>query len=920
MKIRDYLALTSVIILSSCNGGSNSTPPSNKANNIGAVEIDVSGGRIIQATFLPNPGQNQSKPLVVQYPHGKFYYLNVIQAAKPVEKHSFPTLAAYLAARSQYDKAYAAVVTTKNKANKQANAGLNFEYGYDIGVIPSTSANVIGSGGQQADGTSTCYNYTAQITGGGDGAFYALTTSQFINQASSDASSLGISGNISASDGLYNGKASVSYNSSYQGSQASSTFSFFSYVAGNVLLKTEAISANGIALLQSNPDQFIATCGNSVVTSIPMGFSISTTTTDSSSSESQNSAINASMSASYATLDSFSASVNTATSSSSISDNIAITALPQGDYTFPNGWTETIGGTTYTSNGSLTASDILLDWENSNPNVCTTGTYSPAQCSSYMTNLSTVQSQIVTDVEDALVNYGLPQDLSLLAYYPNGVQVSGSTDPDKMLTANVFTQVPTVEAQLQALAITATGALFESDVWSTYQTQLEAYVQLLYQVNQLYLRANSQYQIVAGTYQGYPSPSGLDYNNQLSTTLSNLALSYQSDIAPLETIVHNCLNESSTCAGMPNLVGSSYSYAFYLNTSLYSQVISYAGQTPNTNFLSDKLNNSVFLQYQGTYTEEATLSNPGNATDTSEADTSYNGNAIPQVNNSVPMSFIYISNQNLPNSSVLPGFIGFALQGVTLNNPYWPYTGNGQSSISNSPFISSQYTQLPAQQFMYNIPFLSDEGASNPYTLQEYFFNIQWYSDNFAYFASICNMPSKFINGNRGNDTPYQNGEWADNYPSGTFIPTNGFEITTADIANDTLPGFGFFETSATYEEYGDTSYPVAGVFGPAATSNGTYVYSRSLNNIVANGSATVNNAAVPTIANNYILTVGTTASASCNMATPNSDCRNGVYPFGDLVAQSGGYSSIQPMLTYVKSSSNTLSLLPIPAFFPTGF
>ena len=37
MKIRDYLALTSVIILSSCNGGSNSNPSSNKANNIGAA-------------------------------------------------------------------------------------------------------------------------------------------------------------------------------------------------------------------------------------------------------------------------------------------------------------------------------------------------------------------------------------------------------------------------------------------------------------------------------------------------------------------------------------------------------------------------------------------------------------------------------------------------------------------------------------------------------------------------------------------------------------------------------------------------------------------------------------------------------------------------------------------------------------------
>ena len=875
-----------------CSNGSSSSTPATKSSNIASVEINVSSGGIIKVVMYPNSGQNQDRPLVIQYPHGKFYYLSTLQAKKPIAKHYFPTLAAYLAARSKYDKAYVGtnVVRNSGKLNQHRSntTGLSFANGYDIGVIPSTSYNIIGSGSLDNSGNPLCYNYTAQVVGGGSGAFTELAQAEYTSQATTDSGTLGIAANISASDGLYSGSASVSYNSSYQGSQASSSFSFFNYLSAEVLLSVESISTDGVNLLLSNPDQFIAECGNSVVTSIPMGYSIAVNTNDSSSSSAQNSSLSASMSASYASLDSFSSSVNTSSSSNSTSDSIGITLSPEGDYIFPPGWSLVIGGVSYTStvNNLLSANDILDEWEDANPNVCTTGTATPAQCNTYMQALNNEQIQIMGAVTEALNQYGLPDNLSLLAYYPNGVQLGSGGNTNGMITQNITT-IPTIAAQLQALA-TSTESLAANDAWLAYAPQLTSYIQLMYQINQLYLRSNAFYQIIAGTYSGYASPSNLDYNGQLAGNLSNLANSYLSDIPALETIVSNCLTNISTCSSMPDLGGESSAYNFYSDSNLYSQVMTAAGQVANTQFITDKQYSAIFLQYEANYIENATLASPSN---TSPADSHYNGTSTPTVNNTVPMGIVYIASDNLYNNQS-QGLLGFALQGITEYNPYWPYTGNGQSSIDQSPFITSQTTSVPAQQFQYNFATNNIAGFLNtPFTAA-------------SNLNSIFNLPSKIVNGaHTVHDAAYGSGV-SGYYPTNTLISSGDFEISP----NAALPTFSIIENGALY----NGNYPVAGVFGPA----GVGVYSHQFYNILETGSNGTTPLAVPTISSSYTLTMANANFSQCNLGSETSYCTNGGYPFGDIVYPSS-YTTIDPLLVNIKSTKNTLSLTPIQAFFP---
>ena len=687
-----WLFLTVVsLFLTSCNGSGSIPASSAHVSGIGSVNVEATKDRIIMVTLQAESGHNHNMPVSIGYPHGKFYYLNVKQSRVKTQNYTFATLGEYQAAKARLDSTYASrpanlssVLGKVTKPGTKATS-LSLEYGYDIGVIPSTSANINGSGGIDINGNPNCYNYTAQVQGSGSGAFSSEVNSQYTSQATTTDSSFGASANISASDGLYSGSGGVSYSSSYQGSQSSYSFSFLNYVAANVLLSVYSISNDGLAILQgpNGVQEFIAQCGNAVVTSIPMGYSSSVLTTDSSSSESQNSAYSASLSGSSGNLDSFSSSVNGGSGSSSTSDDMTITSIQQGDYIFPAGWSGTVGGTTYygESDGSVSAMSIFEDWENSyGTDWCTTST-TTSQCSAYMTTLSTVQNQIATYVENALITYGLPTNLATFEYMPNGVTLSnGNGDSQTMATTNI-TNIPAVQQQLESLAITG---LSGNDAWAPYQSQLESYTNLLYQVNQLYYRAYLNYSMIVGG-QGYPTNAGLDVNNQLANALYNLYTSYQGDIHYIRTVVDNCLNESSTCASMP-ILSNGVAYSFYSNSALYQQVMEAGGQQyPNINLITDKAYNSIFLQYQANYTENAQISNPYT---NPAGDSDYNGPSNPEVNNTVPMGIIYLSEDNLQSAQMQQGLLGFALQGVTLNNPYWPWTGSNNGGIP-TPFLQN---------------------------------------------------------------------------------------------------------------------------------------------------------------------------------------------------------------------------------------
>lgn len=168
--------------ITSCNNGTNSDSSATPAsNNISSIVVEVANQKIIKVTLLTESGNNQNKPLSVQYPHGRNYYLGVDQTVNTVTKYTFPSLAAYRQAKAQLDFSYSVAVNQKNKQKTSNSAALAYENGSDIGVIPSTSTNILGSVDLDANGNPVCYNYTAQIQGSGDSAFSSVTNSQYTN-------------------------------------------------------------------------------------------------------------------------------------------------------------------------------------------------------------------------------------------------------------------------------------------------------------------------------------------------------------------------------------------------------------------------------------------------------------------------------------------------------------------------------------------------------------------------------------------------------------------------------------------------------------------------------------------------------------------------------------------------------------------
>lgn len=113
---------------------------------------------------------------------------------------------------------------------------------------------------------------------------------------------------------------------------------------------------------------------------------------------------------------------------------------------------------------------------------------------------------------------------------------------------------------------------------------------------------------------------------------------------------------------------------------------------------------------------------------------------------------------------------------------------------------------------MYNLPISSMNS----------FFNTSFSTSTYL-IPTFDNLPVKIVNGNiTEHDAPASVATYT--YPDTTWVPTNSFEVSTADINNNTLPSFGFVEIGAFPYNY--TTYPVAGVFGPA----GAGVYSHQYN------------------------------------------------------------------------------------------
>ena len=573
-------------------------------------EVLMHNGKAVRVRLVRN---NDRRVRLEAFPYGWLPEYNAgTTVVKDVKKYNAWVKAYANKERRRLKRQQHTVLTaqsTRASEHDQAQANTpTYNTGLGLGYNPSTG--YVGP-------SSQCYNSTTNLNN-------SILNSNFSSQntANSVSGQTNASASISASYGLFSASANASYSNSYMNSSNSGA-TYFN--ASSTFTATNTFySLNQYGIDSSAGNNFSSECGSYFLTGTPVGMLVTGSFNWWTTSSSTSTSISASMKASYG-LDSISAAVSNGTSDSSSASSY--------DFTI-----------TITGGGGTPTSDITTAYNNnlSNMQNCFNGVTNYAQyCSDFTTG---VNSGVITGVTAFNTTYSadpVPTDLSGAVVFPNGLQgVTG----------------------LGSIAYQSVDSLLSvssySDVFATYQTQLNNYITILNQIATLYNRAGYLYSLLydssTDTFLYDPYPTMMDVANNYLSTLSSI---YYADKETMVTNLGTCLNAASTavstaCAPIIDLYsdGITSAYGWYSTTGPNPNGVSTANQA----FAQQ---NTIALQYTGQYTDNYT-SHP--------MDMVWAGQlpAAPSWGVAVPTSY---------DPSSLPALIGFA---------DYPYVSNGSQATT----------------------------------------------------------------------------------------------------------------------------------------------------------------------------------------------------------------------------------------------
>ncbi len=936
------ILIISIFMLDACSSGSSSSSndPSTTPLTGNRVEADVVNGKVVAVREYAIAGNGKEVLVFNGLPHGSHAERHLDKIKYKVVTHYYKDRFEFRSERAKLDNDYA--TDTNNSTNSAKSSwslnsvkdfftgsqnsaksakststtGSNFYTGFDIGYNPSIKATVLGSGDSinfLGNIQPTCYFYTPQLSGGlNQQEFSTIDNLAFTNSSGSNANTFNDKLSIGGSYGLFSASNKLAYSNSYQGSYANGSFSFINAAVANVSFEIGGLSDYALAILEKlGADQFEATCGSSVITSMPMGWGFSVSLNVSSSDSKETSSISDTLKASYSFV-SAANSLKTTNTSSQSGFNVTYSAQPMGDYTFRSSYPK-LGikaGDTY--------QDTIEDWiaaHSQNLSDCMKGGQNGASvisaaCAADMTAFNNEISSVLAVVQADVDKYGLPKQIGFMDAFPNGISVTSGNG----ITATA-TEQPVFSNMAVILSLTDAASKNSANVkdsYANYSANLNNYIQIIWQIEQLAQAAYLDANYLTGA-----KPSLTMANMPVDAIFTNLGNSYQNDVNNLVNLIAPCFENVSNCKNLPQMTATN-SYEYYSNSSLFSQL----EPTVTDGLLNDKLVNSVLLQYQGQYQENASLSNPKNTW--KYIDGYYVGNPTPEVNNTVPMAIVYSGNTGTAN---LPaGLLAIATGGLTMNNPfcsigtsgcmYERYGGTPTGAALEGGPLSAGSTMLATQPFYYILPqtpgsngfaSLIGQSIASGQNLSSYFLMAVKYING----AISIDAPAGFNAANLTASQIQQNTVYGQN---GNPTAATNFNINPA---GNSLPSFAITSAGNGSFAAGPTARSVNGIFGPIGNSNGLYS--------LLNGSSGLVN--VSTIMANWILTLpdynmqsDLNSNYGCygntGVYSNFSGCDGtGLYPYNDsnftINAPSWG-----PVGVKVNSTANTLSFTPINSFF----
>lgn len=819
------LAVISTFTLVACNGGNNSSTQGSATPISGAhVEADVINGKIYEFREYRKNKLGQVHLTLDVFPHGSFKFRHLDKVRNKLTTHYFTDLNAFNAAKPSLDKSYSTATNTiKSLKNNTTPSSL----GFDIGFNPSIGQPITNSGSTiEYKGVEQpyCYNVLTQINNStGNYGFQSASDFTATNSSSSNASVLNEKNNIEGSYGLFSASNALAYSNNYQGSTSNGSFQFSNAVLTNIGFTVNSLSDFGKSMLAQNPSTFIQNCGSSTVQTMPMGWMVTLGMQLQAGDTSQTSSISDTLKASYSSMLSMTNQLSDTSASKTSSFTINFSAVISSDYTFQGGYTITSNSTTYTIAAGTALSKVLSDIQtNTNvENACTNttgqGNLVTSSCVTAVTDYDNLANQALAEIPGDISKYGLPSSLEFVDAFPQGINLSGLNKTEAQY--QTLASQPQIMDSLTGQA--KTNLQLITDPYAASSSNLGNYIQLIWQLNQLSSAANFYASIITN---GNSSSQPLNAQNMLiDSVFSNLSQAYFQDAQQLTNLIGNCISNPVQCSSLPTLSVNNV-YDFYNTPAIYNSLITNAS---NTISLNNKALNSLLLQYNGKYSEYASLGNPGNVW--SATDNYYVGSATPSVNNSVPMAFVYLDPQNVFGSS--GGIVGVALAGLSMANPFCQsqsgttctYEQNGSSVLQSGPLASST--------------------TNNPVTLSETPFYYFLRDQNNGFAGLINNsinpgvelnnyfmMAQKFVSGTQTRDFPNDSGSYFPARYTGQVIVPNTYPTsssTTPLYISSTGNGSSTFSISSygagTNSQSVGTPYNVNGVFGPAGQNYNLY-------------------------------------------------------------------------------------------------
>lgn len=895
-------------------GSGGSTTPISGAH----VEADVINGKIYEVREYAYNGKGQLVQTFAGLPHGTFVYHHPDQLSYQKVTHYYHDMSSYKSERGTLDQAYA---NSKTVNSGRLTSATNSFSGFDIGYNSAVKKPITKSGSYltyQGTNQPYCYNTQIQINNSaGTFGFQSFNDFTATDATASNANTLSEKNNIAGSYGLFKGSNALAYSTKYQGNSSSGEFEFTNVAIANVGFTVNGLSSFGNNMLESSPEEFIQNCGSSTVSTMPMGWMVSYKMQLSADTSATTSSISDTLKLSYSTLANMTNKLSLTSSSSTSSFSLSLIATPAGDYTFQgyhseSGVTVNAGDDIQSLIAAAQKSSGILDNCISPSN----GYLISSACKTSIANLSGYVSQIMSFIPADIHVYGLPADLSLVDAFPQGVTVKGATIGSNA-TYEAITNQPQIMDSLTGQALA--NAQLIADPYAPSSSNLNNYVQLIWQIQQLAASANLYANIL--TNNNSTNPPLLPPAGALNAAIlfEKLASAYTQDASILSGVIGKCMTDSATCSSLPTLpVNNAYDY--YNNSSLYQAFES--GQNSSVGLTNKKLN-AVLLTYNATtYNEAAALSSPGNVwAYAGNVDLWYIGNNNPVVQNSVPMAFIYVDSTN--NIFANSGILGVALNGLSMANPFCAtgtsctYEYNGSTNMQNGPlqnYSQSAPLLLPETPFYY---FLCENSSGAGFA--------GLIGHNIGVDTNLSNyfmMAQKYINGTKALDFPND----TQTYYTPTLTAANPYPVSATNISINPNSSPSPFEVSS-YGAAGqnaNSTYSVNGIFGPVGNNYNLYAWIKN----GPNSQYTVN---VTALDPQWILGVPDTVMQS-QKNNGNVGCYGGngvydhysgcdgtgLYPYNDsqfTATFDGGYRA-GPLATTINSTTNTLEFNQSSGFF----